>query len=217
MFKDKVITEPTTFPREVVIKYEDNFVRIIHSNDTTDFRHDEDQSNIDRAIAKISPDTRSLLEVLKMCYYRASSRGTLDSNTSLPPPSLNRLDPDYQALRMKDTRLATFHDWPSDAQVSPEQLVEAGFFYTGTIDRVQCAYCRNFLKSWVATDDPRKEHQKRFPDCQFIQGTVTDNLTSVNGAASRTHQVLLRNAPWSDFQRLALWLFTDFIAILLSY
>jgi len=172
MFKDKVITGPTAFPQEVLSKYENNVFRSFHSTDITDFGHEEYQFRPD-----ISPDTRSLLELLKACSDRAISRGILITNALQFPSKLNRLDPDYQALRMKATRLATFHDWPADAKVSPEQLVEAGFFYTGTIDRVQCAYCRNLLKNWVTTADPKKEHRKHFPDCRFMDEIVAKDIT----------------------------------------
>ena len=38
----------------------------------------------------------------------------------------------YPEMEAEDSRLTTFHNWPTDALVQPDILARAGFFYTGT-------------------------------------------------------------------------------------
>jgi len=74
--------------------------------------------------------------------------------------------------------------------VSAVELARAGFFYTGAIDRVQCAFCQGFLRNWVDGDTPEGEHRRHFPDCPFVRGTaVSDN--SVEPAVSISSYLLI--------------------------
>lgn len=86
-----------------------------------------------------------------------------------PPNRIDRNDPDYELLRCEQIRLATFYDWPVAANAVPEELAREGLFYTGSADRVRCAFCRNALRSWEPGDIPREEHKKYFPNCPFVQ------------------------------------------------
>ncbi|KAL4222177.1 hypothetical protein ACF0H5_018217 [Mactra antiquata] len=72
--------------------------------------------------------------------------------------------PEYQRF---DDRLATFYSWPSILSQTPNQLAEAGFFYTGYEDMVRCFSCNGGLKSWEVTDDPWTEHCRWFPSCRY--------------------------------------------------
>jgi len=76
-------------------------------------------------------------------------------------------------------RLSTFGDWPATAKVTAADLARAGFFYTGGTDRVQCAFCRGYLRNWVDGDIPEQEHQRHFPDCPFVCGTSNSNVPTV--------------------------------------
>lgn len=69
--------------------------------------------------------------------------------------------------------LETYDDWPSYARsiVRPEDLSQAGLFYTGYDDKVQCVFCGGYLSGWVTGDRPSDKHRKKFPRCQ-VQHTV---------------------------------------------
>ena len=75
-------------------------------------------------------------------------------------------------------RLRTFTEgrWPVSAQQSPIDLAEAGFFYLGELDRVQCAFCKITLKNWVRGEVPILEHYKHNRHCDFIQGYDVGNV-----------------------------------------
>jgi len=75
-------------------------------------------------------------------------------------------------------RLSTFSDWPATAKVTPADVARAGFFYTGGTDRVQCAFCRGYLRNWVDGDTPEGEHRRHFPACPFVCGAGVDSLPS---------------------------------------
>uniref|UniRef100_A0A673A8Z8 RING-type E3 ubiquitin transferase n=1 Tax=Sphaeramia orbicularis TaxID=375764 RepID=A0A673A8Z8_9TELE len=74
----------------------------------------------------------------------------------------------YPEMEAEDSRLTTFHNWPTDASVQPDVLARAGFFYTGHGDNVKCFFCDGGLRNWEPGDDPWQEHAKWFPRCEFL-------------------------------------------------
>ncbi|XP_064247745.1 baculoviral IAP repeat-containing protein 7 isoform X4 [Passer domesticus] len=62
------------------------------------------------------------------------------------------------SMRSVARRLRTFQQWPPTAPVSARDLVEAGFFYVGPGDEVQCFCCGGVLKDWRPGDCPIIEH-----------------------------------------------------------
>lgn len=105
-------------------------------------------------------------------------QSALPAETSVQLSSIrvDRQDPDYELLRWERCRLDTYHDWPITANAIPEDLAREGLFYTGTGDRVRCAFCRNGLRSWQPGDIPREEHAKYFPNCPFVQNCDVGNV-----------------------------------------
>ena len=85
--------------------------------------------------------------------------------------TIDRDHPDFERLKDESVRLSTFHDWPERVAciVDPHDIARAGMFYTGQIDRVQCAFCRGCLRNWVQGDNPAEEHRKNFPDCSLLR------------------------------------------------
>jgi hypothetical protein len=73
-------------------------------------------------------------------------------------------------------RLDTFSKWPIDDSVSRQLLARDGFYYIGTADKVQCAFCNGVLCDWVKGDYPNFEHEKHFPDCLFVRGQSVGNV-----------------------------------------
>ncbi|AAZ78308.1 polyprotein [Kelp fly virus] len=68
-----------------------------------------------------------------------------------------------------EARLASFKNWPLEYCQDPAALAEAGFYYTGLLDRVLCFHCDGGLSDWKRTDDPRIEHAKHFDRCYFVK------------------------------------------------
>ena len=70
-------------------------------------------------------------------------------------------------MKCEECRLMTFVTWYNN-DVSPIDLANAGFFYTGREDSVECAFCQNRLKNWEKNDQPDFEHRRHYPRCKFV-------------------------------------------------
>ncbi|KAL3882587.1 hypothetical protein ACJMK2_028917 [Sinanodonta woodiana] len=76
--------------------------------------------------------------------------------------------PKFLQYAVLSKRKESFTKWPKYIQVQPEQLAEAGFFYTGVGDSVKCYYCGGGLQFWEPTDEPWVEHAVWYPSCPHI-------------------------------------------------
>ncbi|XP_054853030.1 E3 ubiquitin-protein ligase XIAP [Eublepharis macularius] len=89
------------------------------------------------------------------------------------------LYPRTPAMCSEETRLRSFHNWPTYALVTPADLANAGLFYTGVADQVECFCCGGKLKSWEPNDQAWSEHRRHFPRCLFVLGHDVGNVESV--------------------------------------
>lgn len=62
----------------------------------------------------------------------------------------------------------TFCCWPKRLP-RVDNLVSAGFLYTGVDDDVMCIDCKVILHDWQDTDDPWFEHAKASPNCLLVK------------------------------------------------
>jgi hypothetical protein len=67
------------------------------------------------------------------------------------------------------TRHASFALWPAKTLPSADDLVEAGFFYTGVKTIVTCFYCNGSLQNWNPRHKPIIEHARWFPHCAYAK------------------------------------------------
>ncbi len=84
-------------------------------------------------------------------------------------------------------RLRTFDgiDWPheNNPELTKRRMAAAGLFYTGTADRVQCAFCLITIEQWEPIDTAMGEHRRhtiladadRFRFCPLMAGFQTAN------------------------------------------
>lgn len=73
-------------------------------------------------------------------------------------------------------RHASFESWPKEELPSVEDLVRAGFFYTGSKTIVTCFYCNGSLQNWGPNDNPMIEHARWFPHCPYAKQLCGDDL-----------------------------------------
>ncbi|OPL21709.1 hypothetical protein AM593_06116, partial [Mytilus galloprovincialis] len=76
--------------------------------------------------------------------------------------------PKYPKYAIKTTRFSSFTNWPTCLSQTPEDLVNAGFFYTGTDDHCRCFFCGGGLRRWEEGDLPWTEHARWYPKCPFV-------------------------------------------------
>ncbi|KAM4049211.1 LOW QUALITY PROTEIN: baculoviral IAP repeat-containing protein 1-like [Anomaloglossus baeobatrachus] len=103
-------------------------------------------------------------------FIQGSDSGNV-SKYDIRPQSIELSPGDHWNLMQDEqARLQSFTSWPPYTFMKPDVLAQAGFFFTGTKDAVQCFSCGGCLGNWEENDDPWKEHAKWFPECEFLQG-----------------------------------------------
>ncbi|EDV96091.1 death-associated inhibitor of apoptosis 1 [Drosophila grimshawi] len=70
---------------------------------------------------------------------------------------------------IETARLRSFADWPLNMKQKPQQLAEAGFYYTGVGDRVRCFSCGGGLKDWDDQDEPWEQHALWLKQCRYVK------------------------------------------------
>ncbi|CAF0949526.1 unnamed protein product [Adineta steineri] len=73
-------------------------------------------------------------------------------------------------------RTASFATWPTDNLPPVDDLVRAGFFFSGTKTIVTCFYCNGSLQNWGPNDNPTIEHARWFPQCAYAKQLCGDDL-----------------------------------------
>ncbi|CAF1971298.1 unnamed protein product [Rotaria magnacalcarata] len=92
-----------------------------------------------------------------------SDLSPLLSNDILMTTSYN---PTYSEISKRHTSYAT---WPIEDLPPVDDLVRAGFFYTGTKTIVTCFYCNGSLQNWDPNDNPMTKHAHSFPHCAYAR------------------------------------------------
>ena len=87
-------------------------------------------------------------------------------------------------------RMTSFATWPNDNSPSVDDLVKAGFFYTGTKNIVTCFYCNGSLQNWGPNDNPTIEHARWFPHCAYAKQLCGDELYRKIQESKRAQQGL---------------------------
>lgn len=73
-------------------------------------------------------------------------------------------------------RLQSFVSWPEQGNPPVDDLVRAGFFYSGTGSAVTCFYCNGSLQNWGSNDNPVVEHVRWFGQCPYARQLCGDDV-----------------------------------------
>ncbi|KAH3738027.1 baculoviral IAP repeat-containing protein 7-B-like [Dreissena polymorpha] len=76
------------------------------------------------------------------------------------------------------TRQETFRKCGVKFPVSVDNMVDAGFFYTGPDDCVKCFHCGIMFRQWEAHDVPLQEHLHWAPECQYARSVTASDENS---------------------------------------
>jgi hypothetical protein len=87
-------------------------------------------------------------------------------------------------------RTASYAAWSNDNLPDVDDLVRAGFFYTGTKTIVTCFYCNGSLQNWGPKDNPTIEHARWFPHCAYAKQLCGDELYRKIQESKRAQQGL---------------------------
>ena len=89
----------------------------------------------------------------------------MEADSFIPLDPVHAVSTDMQN---ETKRMLTFGDWSRKHQKQPQDLIPAGFFYTGDGDKVQYFSCGGCIAGWNINDDPWFEHARLHPTCQFV-------------------------------------------------
>ncbi|XP_023169809.1 death-associated inhibitor of apoptosis 1 [Drosophila hydei] len=100
---------------------------------------------------------------------RVASPGSSTTPASTNSSNGGNYFPEYPEYAIESARLRSYEDWPRNMKQKPQQLAEAGFFYTGVGDRVRCFSCGGGLKDWDDNDEPWEQHALWLGQCRFVK------------------------------------------------
>lgn len=85
-----------------------------------------------------------------------------------------------------DARLASFSIWPKfqSHYQQPEDLCDAGFYYTKIGDHVKCFMCGLTLKNWFEHQLPWEQHAIYAPHCNYL--AMARGTKFINEARGKT-------------------------------
>lgn len=83
-------------------------------------------------------------------------------------------------FRTPQARLISFNSWPFNPKFWPIVLAEAGFFYTGKDNIVQCFSCdfTDSVRNWEGTDTALLVHSRNNPGCDYLISIGIQNLSN---------------------------------------
>ncbi|XP_052238123.1 putative inhibitor of apoptosis isoform X1 [Dreissena polymorpha] len=85
----------------------------------------------------------------------------------------------HERFRTLKSRMDTFINWPQHLSQRPQQLAEAGMYFTGVDDHCRCFACDGGLRKWEPGDDPWIEHCRWFPACPFAREIKGDGFINL--------------------------------------
>lgn len=89
------------------------------------------------------------------------------SNTVVERKRKTLKNPAYPQYESKTRRFNSFSDWSSLVKQTPQQLSDAGFFYTGVGDIVKCFCCGGRLGGW-GNREPWERHALWYGNCEYV-------------------------------------------------
>ncbi|XP_071107858.1 E3 ubiquitin-protein ligase XIAP-like isoform X2 [Haliotis cracherodii] len=93
-------------------------------------------------------------------------------------------------------RRETFKDWPPQMKPTAQQLSEAGFYYTGTFDKVACFTCGCSLSKWQTDADALVQHAKHSPSCLYLR--QLSQYHDIKQLAMETQEMTTCEMPTED-------------------
>jgi baculoviral IAP repeat-containing protein 7/8 len=111
------------------------------------------------------------------CPFVLSTPSTERSIKIINDTLNEKFEPSHSAMAEISRRETSFAKitWPENAPTI-ENLVRAGFFYSGIENTVTCFCCNGSLHKWGANDNPMIEHARWFPSCIYAKHLCGNEL-----------------------------------------
>lgn len=82
--------------------------------------------------------------------------------------SKNEWEPCNTHLANYYARLRSFNKWPKQMVPGPQELAQAGFYYTVEGDITACFHCGVTVHNWELVDNAFEEHRRWSPCCKYL-------------------------------------------------
>lgn len=122
-----------------------------------------------------SPNCRFIKSAIK----NTTSSSTTNTIITTEPMTEAAVGSVNSVYALATRRYESFQEWPHSEKTplpSVDAFVAAGFYYTGKATSVRCFYCHGALQNWMATDDPKVEHARWYPGCDYIRQYIGQDL-----------------------------------------
>lgn len=86
-----------------------------------------------------------------------------------------------ESMKYEMNRLLSFLHYPGENKPFRTRFAQAGFFYNGNGDEVECYCCKQRLMNWTDTDVPNEVHAKIAPRCLFLTNNAEVNYKTTPG------------------------------------
>ncbi|CAF1259931.1 unnamed protein product [Rotaria sordida] len=153
--------------------------------------HTDDPEEVHQTLSPLCPYVLFLLKT-----HQTSTVSILNDRTNNRAVTSNLLrfneivqaSASHRAYIEISKRQTSFNSWPQEELPSVDDLVRAGFFYTGSKTIVTCFYCNGSLQNWGPKDNPLIEHVRWFPLCAYAKQLCDDELYRKVQESKRIHQ-----------------------------
>ncbi|XP_041364744.1 baculoviral IAP repeat-containing protein 2-like isoform X2 [Gigantopelta aegis] len=150
-----------------IYQSENNAVKCVFCGKESNFETEQPPFEVHRSISANCPIVK-YIDVGNITRDLETSVKSQQLNIDLNGHSQRLLGYLHPQFEDEDDRKKTFEYWPCLPQTE-EQLVEAGFYFTGISDKVVCFACGFGLRKWRPSAEPWVEHARHSPDCQFVK------------------------------------------------
>jgi len=111
----------------------------------------------------------------------STSAGNSPTSASTTSRTSMMVVTELSQYKSESSRFQTFRNWPL-RHITPADLANAGFIYTGRDDLVQCVFCEGIIGNWEDEDFPITEHRALYPQCPFVRDQDVGNISLQNSA-----------------------------------
>ena len=125
---------------------------------------------LNKKIGRNESDSKEKKNLFKYpTFLDLSFLGQIYESETFIRKKLDKWIPHNTSMKYFSDRIKTFKKWPKQIKQTPQELAEAGFYYTQKGDTVRCFYCGLFLHKWEKEDNVISEHRRHGFTCKFIR------------------------------------------------
>ena len=143
----------------------------------------EDGENIQRKVIDVDADLKELLDGAYFLDFNSLMSEHYCGGEDVTGWSINPCkkpteadEPKYKEYSTVESRIKSFKGVKAKFPQPRKVFAEAGLFYMGAKDHVQCFYCGGTLRDWKKGLDPFYEHAGWYENCLFIKAIKGDEF-----------------------------------------